>query len=238
MMSGTKKPTVLFTSSIAALMCGLAMGAASAVAAETFAPPDDVMMAYPADPAEQPAVPASGHFTAPRPLPMSAAHAAAKDAANRAFDEAEKRGEFGPAAPAPAEVQPRTPATMLNIAGQIAVQGSPSDATGAIGPHSYIQLINPRARIVNRTTGATIATATLNEFAHAAATVKSFDPQLIWDATTNRFYYVMDSIYAPTDNRLSFGFSKTSNPGHQSDDRLVPLQPAVRLPLSGLSEAR
>jgi hypothetical protein len=36
----------------------------------------------------------------------------------------------------------------------------------------------------------------------------SGDPQIIWDSTSNRFYYVMISVFSQTDNRLSFGFSK------------------------------
>ena len=34
----------------------------------------------------------------------------------------------------------------------------------------------------------------------------------MWDPTTNRFYYVMDSVLSASDNRLAFGFSKTASP--------------------------
>ena len=99
-----------------------------------------------------------------------------------------------------------------SFAGQNAGNSSPSDATGAVGPFSYIQMINTSARIYNRNTHAIISTATLNQMAGQAATVNSFDPQIMWDPSTNRFYYVMDSVFSASDNKLSFGFSKTANP--------------------------
>jgi len=34
----------------------------------------------------------------------------------------------------------------------------------------------------------------------------------MWDAQTNRFYYLMDSVFSSTNNKLAFGFSTTSNP--------------------------
>jgi len=89
---------------------------------------------------------------------------------------------------------------------------SPPDTTGAIGTTRYIQLVNSLAGIFNRTTGALIAGGTLNQLAGLNPSVFSFDPQIIWDAQTNRFYYVMVSIFSGTDNRLSFGFSRTASP--------------------------
>ena len=48
--------------------------------------------------------------------------------------------------------------------------------------------------------------------------MNTFDPQIIWDAQTNRFYYVNDSIFSASDNRLSFGFSKTASPNNGTTD--------------------
>jgi hypothetical protein len=90
--------------------------------------------------------------------------------------------------------------------------GTPPDTTGAIGPNSYIQMVNRMVQIRNRSTHAVIATGTLNQLAGNASTVNSFDPQIIWDPTTNRFYYAMDSVFSSTNNKLAFGFSKTANP--------------------------
>ena len=44
-----------------------------------------------------------------------------------------------------------------------------------------------------------------------------FDPQIIWDPTTRRFYYVADDVYSAIDNRLAFGFSKTASPSSAAD---------------------
>jgi hypothetical protein len=54
--------------------------------------------------------------------------------------------------------------------------------------------------------------------AGVSASQSSEDVQMIWDSTTNRFYYVMLSVVSGTDNRLSFGFSKTSSPGNVTTD--------------------
>src|SRR5262249_33911764 len=107
----------------------------------------------------------------------------------------------------------------FNKPGQTDNTGSPPDTTGAIGPTRYIQLVNSRAGIFNRTTGAIIGSGTLNQLAGIASSVNSFDPQIIWDPTTNRFYYIMDSRFNPaSDNRLSFGFSKTPSPNNVTTD--------------------
>ena len=148
------------------------------------------------------------------PLPMNDAAVAAKAATTRAAVADEKSA--APSAGPSAEEGGIAPLVAVvgghSFAGQNAGSSSPSDATGAVGPLSYIQMINTSARIYNRNTHATISTATLNAMAGQAATVNSFDPQIIWDPTTNRFYYVMDSVFSSSDHKLSFGFSTTSNP--------------------------
>lgn len=120
------------------------------------------------------------------------------------------------ATPDPGGAQAPTIVSGLNFAGLIGgtstTNSTPPDNEGAIGTKNYIQTINSAARIFNRTTHATIANGTLNQLAGAAPTVDSFDPQIIWDATTNRYYYAMDSIFSSTDNRITFGFSKSDSP--------------------------
>jgi hypothetical protein len=152
------------------------------------------------------------------PLPRSEEEVTMKAAANRAAAEIMKSARpdlRSPAIPKPgAAPATRAPAVVasMTFSGQAATDSSPSDSTGTIGPFSYIQTVNTSARIYSRTNHATIATATLNQLAGNAGTVDSFDPQIMWDPTTNRFYYVMVSVFAANDNRLSFGFSKTNNP--------------------------
>jgi hypothetical protein len=72
--------------------------------------------------------------------------------------------------------------------------------------------VNVRFGIYNRTSNGPLSQGTLNALAGVAPTVNVFDPQVIWDATTSRFYYVMDGVFSATDNRLLFGFSKTASP--------------------------
>jgi len=103
--------------------------------------------------------------------------------------------------------------------------GTPSDSTGAIGPTRYIELINVRYAIYDRTSNRPLNTGTLNELVGEPPPpppgekkgVRVFDPQIIWDSTTRRFYYVADDVYSAIDNRLAFGFSKTASPSSAAD---------------------
>ncbi len=181
----------------------------------------------PADPTEKgdgTLSPAAAAAIAHGPLPFSNADIAAKAAANRASDKAEKSGArrpFSPAERAPpgaAGPGPLAPSVLFNVPGLQGVNSSPPDTTGAIGPTRFVQLVNTWAGILNRTTGVFSSAGTLNQLAGVAASVNSFDPQIIWDPTTNRFYYTMDSIFSASDNRLSFGFSKTADPNNVTSD--------------------
>ncbi len=146
-------------------------------------------------------------------LLMNDADAAAKKAVTRASGEQDTSAPGS--APSVESGETSSLAAVVgghSFAGQNAGNSTPSDATGAVGPASYIQMINTSARIYNRNTEAVVATANLNQMAGNAATVNSFDPQIIWDPSTKRFYYVMDSIFSASDNKLAWGFSRTANP--------------------------
>lgn len=165
-----------------------------------------------ADPTEQPGTAVAGtaqRLRDHRPKPFSPMTAILKAEATAAAG-----------AHAPASQPPITILGGLNFAGQQAdtanTQSSPPDNAGAIGPGSYIQTLNTAVRIYNRSTHATIASGSLNQLANNAKTVDSFAPEIIWDPTTNRFYYVMDSIFSNTDNRIAFGFSKSASPTNMS----------------------
>jgi hypothetical protein len=92
-------------------------------------------------------------------------------------------------------------------------------ATGAVGPTRYIQLVDERFAIYSRASASTtpISSGTLNALNEHPATVQNDYPQVIWDATTRRFYYVMDSRFGSGDNRLTFGYSKTASPNSPAD---------------------
>jgi hypothetical protein len=76
--------------------------------------------------------------------------------------------------------------------------------------------VNSKVGIYN-TSLSLLNSDTLNNFwGESGADV--FDPQIMWDATTNRFYYTGDVIFSSTDNRLAFGFSKTASPSNATTD--------------------
>jgi hypothetical protein len=93
---------------------------------------------------------------------------------------------------------------------------SPSDSTGAIGITRYIETVNSKVGIYDRT-GALITSASLDTFWNEASN-ENFDPQVMWDARTDRFYYAGDSVASSVDNRLAFGFSKSDSPNNASSD--------------------
>jgi hypothetical protein len=100
---------------------------------------------------------------------------------------------------------------------------TPPDSTGAIGPSRYIQLVNQRFGIYDRS-GNVISQGGLRGLAGANTDCVT-DPQVIWDPQTNRFYYVVlelshflggcDGPPNP-ENRLYIGFSRTSSPSNGS----------------------
>jgi len=209
--------------------CLASMGAAAALCSMTLATRAQERMEFPhlvlkkADPAEKAdgtMSPAAKAAMEHGPLPFSDADVAAKAEANRARDEAEKKatqrpfrpGDLAPAGEAGAV--PLAPVIIgFNKPGLTDSTSTPPDTTGAIGPTSYIQLVNSKAGIFNRT-GALIGSGTLNQLANVPSTVRSFDPQIIWDPATNRFYYLMDSVFWASNHAVSFGFSTTANPGN------------------------
>jgi hypothetical protein len=117
------------------------------------------------------------------------------------------------ARPAPA---PSNPVTTVGAEGLNDLNSTPSDSTGAIGPNSYIEIVNTQVAIYNRTLSSHTSDTLTNWWGTGAADV--FDPQVIWDPTTHRFYYAGDAVFSDTDNRLAFGFSKTSSPSNATTD--------------------
>jgi hypothetical protein len=97
-------------------------------------------------------------------------------------------------------------------------QSTPPDETSAVGRTRYIELVNRRFAIYNKTGNAPIGQGTLNSLVGAPSSVNVFDPQIIWDPTTNRFYYATDAVVTEgVDNRVTFGFSKTASPASAAD---------------------
>ncbi|HYN39148.1 MAG TPA: hypothetical protein VES39_07845, partial [Rhodospirillales bacterium] len=156
-----------------------------------------------------------------KPL-MLPADIVAKDAANAAADTAARtEGPFAPRAEAP----PRPDAAPgivggRSFAGQFDAGVTPPDSTGAIGTTRFVQLANTRFAIYSRTSNTPLQAGPLAALGGLAAGSSVADPQIIWDATTNRFYYVFLFLRDPiffSDNLLAVGFSKTASPNTAAD---------------------
>ena len=109
------------------------------------------------------------------------------------------------------------PSLVRNWAGQRDTTAAPSDSTGAIGTTRYIELVNSKAAIYNRTSNTPNASGPLLQLtgcATSACTDFVFDVQVIWDPGTNRFFYTtMDTGSGSSGgNLLMFGWSKTATP--------------------------
>lgn len=155
-------------------------------------------------------------------LPAGQADVDAKAAADAVYDRAASRllassaSMIDLAAGGTQAAQKRRVSVLASFAGQSDPNGTPPDTTGAVGLTRYVQLVNRRFAIYTKA-GGLLSAGTLNQLAGFGAGVNSFDPQIIWDPTTNRFYYAMDSIVSSTDNRLAFGFSKSASPNSSAD---------------------
>ncbi len=97
---------------------------------------------------------------------------------------------------------------------------TPPDSTGAIGTTRYIELVNQVYAIYDRFGGpppTITGTGALQAFAGAPAADFVFDPQVIWDPGTDRFYYLMSDFTAAGANMIAWGFSKTNTPSRSKD---------------------
>jgi hypothetical protein len=96
--------------------------------------------------------------------------------------------------------------------------GTPSDSTGAIGPTRYVEMVNTKIAFYSHD-HSLLASAGL-----ADLTGDPFltDPQVIWDPTTSRFYFVtLNFDVALTSSSdgvdFEFGFSTTDSPSTIAD---------------------
>ena len=112
----------------------------------------------------------------------------------------------------------RAPTALRNWEGLENAGSAPSDQTSAIGTTRYIQLVNTSFGIYNRTSDTPLSTGSLQTLVGSGAGPNVFDPQIMWDPTTSRFYYVTDQINSASDNRLAIGFSKTASPSNGTTD--------------------
>lgn len=112
---------------------------------------------------------------------------------------------------------PLAPKKVRSWAGINDVNSAPPDETSAVGTTRYIELVNTKYAIYNKTGNAPVNQGTLNQLAGAASSDFVFDPQIIWDPTTNRFYYAMDDEISTTSHAVLYGWSKTATPASSAD---------------------
>jgi hypothetical protein len=98
--------------------------------------------------------------------------------------------------------------------------GTPPDTTGAAGPDRYIEAINTSYAIYSKT-GSSINSGSLASLTGISGGIFGYslsDPQMMWDAATQRFYYTAVFYDAFLSNTgLAIGWSKTASPASSSD---------------------
>jgi hypothetical protein len=111
-----------------------------------------------------------------------------------------------------------TPSTLRAWQGINDTDASPPDETSSVGTTRYIETVNDRFAIYNKTSNAPMSTGTLNSlWGTGSSSGFTTDPQIMWDATTNRFYYAGLIIPSRSHNVEVFGFSKTASPSSAAD---------------------
>jgi hypothetical protein len=98
--------------------------------------------------------------------------------------------------------------------------GTPPDTTGAIGLDRYIETVNTNYAIYSRA-GSLLNSGSLSSLTGISGGLFGYslsDPQMMWDAKTQRFYY--SAVYYDlflSDNGIAVGWSKTGTPASSSD---------------------
>jgi hypothetical protein len=92
---------------------------------------------------------------------------------------------------------------------------APSDSTGAVGNQRFIETVNSRFAIYDKSGNSPLATGSLQSLWNSGPLTT--DPQMLWDPDTKRFYYAGLDHTNPADNLLMFGYSKTASPSGASD---------------------
>ncbi|HVD50978.1 MAG TPA: hypothetical protein VNB51_02970 [Candidatus Udaeobacter sp.] len=104
------------------------------------------------------------------------------------------------------------PTVGVSWGGQAEADLAPPDPTGAIGPNSYIELINLRYGIYGRD-ASVIDAGDLGALTLFPVGELS-DPQIVWDPTAQRYYYLVLDFYT---SAYAFGYSKSADPRSAAD---------------------
>jgi hypothetical protein len=92
---------------------------------------------------------------------------------------------------------------------------SPSDATGAIGPTEYIEMVNLNVGVYDRSLN---LLSSNTEAGFSGTSFANGDGEVMWDNSQSRFFYSQLFINGSNDNELLFGFSKGSAPSANASD--------------------
>lgn len=95
----------------------------------------------------------------------------------------------------------------------------PSDSTGAVGPRHYVEIINNKVGVFNKSDFARVDVARLGSFVRAKRRVSVFDPQIVYDPVGRRWFFA--AVYrrqtargALREGFLTVAYSKSSNPSN------------------------
>jgi len=88
---------------------------------------------------------------------------------------------------------------------------TPPDANGAIGPNTFVEVVNADMAVYNRL-GVLMDTASFNTITGDGNQLS--DPTVLWDPDTQRFYYNVWDISTQT---MDWGFSETDSPASTAD---------------------
>ncbi|HSS61358.1 MAG TPA: fibronectin type III domain-containing protein [Candidatus Limnocylindrales bacterium] len=145
-------------------------------------------------------------------------------AERKAKQEADAAGPGRTASPAPAAPAPAAPGPyaaaifngLNNVGLSAAEQGyqpTPPDATGAIGPTRYVELVNDLVAVYDRSNLTRLSSTDLGSFSTAPSGTTPTDVQIQWDPQGNRWFTANISFNSNfTSNYVLFGWSKTADP--------------------------
>jgi hypothetical protein len=164
----------------------------------------------------------------------------AKAAANARANVGNRKPKPGGGGGAPIITTPANVSPSFN--GNYQTGLAPPDTTGDIGNDRYIQGINNKYTIYNRS-GTQLNTGSMTDLTSISSTPDSCgffgglpatisDPQIMWDAATQRFYYTAvwyDGFFLSCAG-LAIGFSKTATPASSADFCKFILSTGAELP--------
>ena len=99
----------------------------------------------------------------------------------------------------------------LNMLGVHTENVSPSDSTGAVGTDRYVELVNQKYGLYDRS-GSLIESSSAQDFTGLAGS-DLLDGEVLWAPGQGRFFYSMiDATADWTFNQVAFGFSRSADP--------------------------